>query len=137
MPLPAALDVSDDRAVEAARRALFERVRAYVDELSEGGRYDCCVKTPCSHCALMAGGCRCGEGARRGEPVCEECAYLWTRGQGDEPGVDPASVRSFLEASRAAGAGGQGEPCACGREGEERDAGGPDAKKEEGRAGAR
>ena len=83
----AALDVTDDRAVEAARRALFERVRAYVEELSEGGRYDCCVKVPCSHCALMAGGCRCGEGARRGEPVCEECAYLWTRGQGDEPGA--------------------------------------------------
>jgi hypothetical protein len=45
----------------------------------------------------MAGGCSCGEGLRRGEPVCEECALMWKRGQGAEAGVQPNSVRSFLE----------------------------------------
>lgn len=75
------------------------------------GRYDCCVKVPCTHCAVLAAGCKCGEGLRRGEPVCEECAYLWLQGQGDEPGVSKESVRSFLEASRAMQAG--DSPCAC------------------------
>lgn len=45
----------------------------------------------------------CGEGLRRGEPVCEECALMWAKGQGDEPSVDPESVRSFLEAMRDPG----------------------------------
>lgn len=86
--------------VEARRQALFAQIRAWVGELDAAGRYDCCVKVPCSHCAVMAGGCRCGEGLRRGEPVCEECALMWAAGQGDEPGVDAGAVRSFLEASR-------------------------------------
>jgi hypothetical protein len=46
------------------------------------------------------GGCKCGEGLRNGQPVCEECALMWQAGHGAEPGVDPASVRSFLEAKR-------------------------------------
>jgi len=79
---------------------LFKELRALVDELKVSGRYDCCIETPCSHCAMMAGGCSCGEGLRRGEPVCGECALMWVRGLGAETGVDPATVRSFLEAER-------------------------------------
>ena len=97
----AALDPAQQ---ERRRQAFMTELRGFVEELEGQGRYDCCVKIPCSHCALMAGGCACGEGLRRGEPVCEECAYLWTKGQGAEA-VDPSEVRSFLEASK-------GE-CAC------------------------
>lgn len=97
---PAAPSLADKREVEARRAALFTQIRAWVSDLEEAGRYDCCVKQPCSHCAIMAGGCKCGEGLRRGEPVCEECALMWAAGQGDEPGVSPDDVRSFLEASR-------------------------------------
>jgi len=79
---------------------MLKELRALVADLKESGRYDCCIKEPCSHCAMMAGGCSCGEGLRRGEPVCEECALMWVRGLGDETGVDPATVRSFLEAER-------------------------------------
>lgn len=88
-----------DTQLEAERKRIQAEVRAYVAALEEEGRYDCCVKVPCSHCAMLATGCACGEGLRRGEPVCEECAYLWTKGQGDEP-VDPSKVRSFLEAAK-------------------------------------
>lgn len=80
--------------------AMFKELRAMVKELQESGRYDCCIETPCSHCAMMVGGCSCGEGLRRGEPVCEECALMWIRGLGAETGVDPKTVRSFLEAER-------------------------------------
>ena len=89
-----------------AARPRLDDLRALIADLEGEGRYDCCVKVACSHCAMMAGGCRCGEGLRAGEPVCEQCALLWWRGQGDEEGVDPASVRSFLQAEQInAGAG--------------------------------
>lgn len=104
---------SADRLIrERHRKELYATIRAYVQDLEAVGAYDCCVKVPCTHCAILAAGCACGEGLRRGEPVCEECAYLWTQGQGAEPGVSKESVRSFLEASRAAQAPSQA-PCAC------------------------
>lgn len=89
------------KAPIAARQSkLFKELRGLVAELVESGRYDCCIEIPCSHCAMMSGGCSCGEGLRRGEPVCEECAIMWVRGLGAETGIDPATVRSFLEAER-------------------------------------
>jgi hypothetical protein len=109
--VPTAAPTTDD-PFEARRQALFGEVRELVASLTAAGRYDCCTKSPCSHCALLAAGCKCGEGLRRGEPVCEECAHLWTKGQGDEPGVDPAQVRSFLEAEKAMMIDG-GRACAC------------------------
>lgn len=87
--------------VERKRKELYATVRRFVQDLEAVGRYDCCVKIPCTHCAILAGGCACGEGLRKGEPVCEECAYLWMQGQGAEAGVSKDTVRSFLEASRA------------------------------------
>ena len=90
-----------DGQVRARRDGLHDELAEFTDQLGAEGRYDCCTKTPCTWCALHTGGCSCGEGLRRGEPVCEQCAYLWRRGQGDEPGVDPESVVSFLEAERA------------------------------------
>ena len=70
--------------------AMFKELRALVKEMQESGRYDCCIEAPCSHCAMMVGGCSCGEGLRRGEPVCEECALMWLRGLGAESGIDPS-----------------------------------------------
>ncbi len=89
-----------DAEVRDRRREIHNSLAEFSQQLEAEGRYDCCVKTPCTWCALNTGGCSCGEGLRRGEPVCEQCAYLWRRGQGDEPGIDPASVESFLEAER-------------------------------------
>jgi hypothetical protein len=80
--------------------SLQQELAQLVKDLGSAGRYDCCIEEPCRLCATRAGGCRCGEGLRRGEPVCEECALMWRRGKGAEPGVDAASVRSFLEAER-------------------------------------
>jgi hypothetical protein len=88
--------------LDRRHRSLREELRGLVGELSRAGRYDCCIEHPCNTCAMRMGGCKCGHGLRNGEPVCEECAMMWRAGQGDEPGVDPASVRSFLEAEREA-----------------------------------
>ncbi len=87
-------------ALEQRRAALSAEVRELVTELEAAGRYDCCVQHSCKLCAMRAGGCKCGEAARQGAPVCEECAEMWMRGQGAEP-VDPKTIHSFLEAERA------------------------------------
>lgn len=85
---------------EARRKSLNADLAALRQDLSNAGRYDCCVANPCGHCALFAGGCQCGPGLRHGDPVCEECGYLWLKGQGAEPGIDPATVRTFYEAEK-------------------------------------
>lgn len=71
-----------------------------VASLTAEGVYHCCVSVPCRWCALQTAGCACGPGLERGEPVCEECALMWTKGLGSVEGVDPDGVRSFLEAMR-------------------------------------
>ena len=102
--------------LEARRAALSQEVRGMVGELEAAGRYDYCVEVSCKQCALRVGGCRCGEGLRNGEPVCEECALMWRRGKGAEAGVDPASVRSFLEAEREMQSKAAGAQCSCSEE---------------------
>lgn len=101
-PPPAYAAPEDPDALAARHRALKEQLRALVGDLEAAGRYDCCIEHPCNECAMRMGGCKCGEGLRNGDPVCEECAMMWRSGQGAEPDVDPASVRSFLEAQREA-----------------------------------
>ena len=91
---------ADPAALEARRLAIRDQVKALIGDLTAEGRYDCCVEAPCNLCAMRAGGCRCGEGLRRGEPVCEECAMMWRRGNGAEPGVEAGTVRSYLEAEQ-------------------------------------
>lgn len=107
--LPAAPPVT---TVDEKQARLQTELRELVALLTEGGRYDCCVESPCQHCATRTAGCSCGEGLRRGEPVCEECALGWAQGRGAEPGVDPGKVCSFLEADRVIrSAQASGEPC--------------------------
>lgn len=99
---------ADPAQFEPRRKELYAKLKDLRADLEEAGRYDCCVKNPCAYCAMRGGGCKCGEGLRRGEPVCDECAYLWLKGHGAEP-VDPDSVRGFTEAERQV----QGKACAC------------------------
>lgn len=122
-PPAAARAEADPVALEARRVAIRGQVKALIGDLEKAGRYDCCVDAPCNLCAMRSGGCKCGEGLRNGEPVCEECAMMWRRGNGAEPGVEAASVRSFLEAEREmeaaakagtlGGAKGEAAGCAC------------------------
>ena len=82
------------------RKALHDTIHRLVGDLEVAGRYDCCIQNPCQQCAIRMGGCACGESLRRGGPVCEECAVLWKSGMGAEAGVEPGTVRSYLEAAR-------------------------------------
>lgn len=105
------LACQSDVTLEQRQARLRTEQRALVTALEDAGKYDCCTITPCTLCATRAGGCSCGEGLRKGLPVCEECAVLWKAGRGAEPGVDPKTVRSFLQAADEATAKAK---CACG-----------------------
>lgn len=96
---PSAVPPNASEVFEARRKAVNVEVMALIADLEAAGRYDCCTAHPCKHCSLIAGGCRCGEGLRDGDPVCEECARMWEQGQGAEA-VPADSVRSFTEAAR-------------------------------------
>jgi hypothetical protein len=88
------------KSLEERRLAVAAELQAMIESSAAEGGYNCCIKDPCVHCVRLTGHCGCAEGLKRGEPVCDECAYMWTRGQGSIPGIDPKDVRSFLEASR-------------------------------------
>jgi len=87
-------------SIEERHRTVAAELDALIRALTDDGRYACCTKAPCKWCALRTAGCACGPGLKKGEPVCEECALMWTKGLGDVEGVDPEGVRSFLEAMR-------------------------------------
>lgn len=97
---------ANTREFEDQRQTIHAALRARVQQLTEAGTFQCCIKIPCTHCALMAGGCNCGPGLQNGEPVCHDCALMWQRGQGIIAGVDPKDVCSFLEAERSMNEGG-------------------------------
>lgn len=111
VPADRAPEVPARLAYEARRVELDGMIRAYVQDLQAADRYHCCIRTPCTTCAMLAGSCACADGLRRGEPVCDECAMMWQRGQGVVPGVSKDQVRSFLEDSRANQP--QPTPCDC------------------------
>lgn len=100
-PAPDGPPPSPAPTLSERHRAVTDEIAALVADLSAAGTYQCCIQTPCRWCAMQTAGCACGPGLVRGEPVCEECALMWTKGQGSIPGVDPDGVRSFLEAMRA------------------------------------
>lgn len=86
--------------IDARHATVKSELDALIGALLADGRYDCCTTAPCKWCALRTAGCSCGPGLQRGEPVCEECALMWTKGMGHVEGVEPEAVRSFLEAMR-------------------------------------
>ena len=87
-------------SIDTRHATVKSALDALIGDLLADGRYDCCTTAPCKWCALRTAGCSCGPGLQRGEPVCEECALMWTKGMGRVEGVEPDAVRSFLEAMR-------------------------------------
>jgi hypothetical protein len=59
------------------------------------GKYMCCLKHPCDHCALKMGQCPCGQQAAAGKPVCNECKGGWYAGDGAIPGKKPDDIKTL------------------------------------------
>ena len=67
-------------------------------KLAEEGKYACCIKEPCSMCALAHGECDCYNDLKKGEHVCVECYAGWQQGKGGDEKIKPENVKtSFVE----------------------------------------
>lgn len=64
-------------------------------KLIESGKYTCCVKHPCDHCALKMGECPCGMNAQKDMPVCNECKGAWYAGDGAVPGKTADQIKTL------------------------------------------
>ncbi len=88
---------------ELKTEAQVARVKGEVEEaknnLSQQGRYACCVDPPCSQCLLKYGECRCRDVIRKGGHACGECNDAWMEGKGIVEGVSAAEL---LERARKA-----------------------------------
>lgn len=76
--------------------AQISRVKGEVEEvkanLSQQGRYSCCIDPPCNQCLLKYGECHCRDVIRQGGSSCGECNEGWVEGKGIVEGVDAADL---------------------------------------------
>ena len=61
----------------------------------QNGKYGCCLKHPCDHCALKMGECPCGMNAAKDMPVCNECKGGWAAGDGVVPGKTADQIKTM------------------------------------------
>jgi hypothetical protein len=93
------------KAEEKSSSALIseakEKLAAAKSKLEQDGKYDCCLREPCNHCALSDSSCTCSQEVKRGEAVCNECYAGWQEGKGDVPNIKKENVKAdFMEQAR-------------------------------------
>ena len=62
-------------------------------DLTQDGKYNCCIKDPCDRCALDHQSCPCANDVKAGKAVCPDCYAGWQRGDGIVKGVNPKKVK--------------------------------------------
>ncbi len=70
----------------AAMKKAEQSIQDQKQKAMKEGKYGCCLKHPCDHCALKMGECPCGMSAASDKPVCNECKGGWYAGDGVVPG---------------------------------------------------
>ncbi len=67
-------------------------------ELSETGKYACCIQDGCNMCLLHEGSCPCQHELESGRHVCVECYAGWQQGKGAAEGIKKEEVTtSFVK----------------------------------------
>ncbi|MBI4263603.1 MAG: hypothetical protein HY657_04455 [Acidobacteria bacterium] len=79
----------------AAMARADESIQAQKKQAASQGRYGCCLKQACDHCALKMGECPCGMNLRNKMAVCNECKGGWHAGDGAVPGVNANDVTTL------------------------------------------
>jgi hypothetical protein len=82
--------------ISQARSLLAEAKR----ELTEEGKYSCCIKDPCDRCALDHQSCPCADEVKAGKSVCPDCYAGWQRGDGIVPGVKAEKVKGSFHSHK-------------------------------------
>jgi hypothetical protein len=83
MNRPKAMKKADDSVQQQKQKAM------------KSGKYACCLKHPCDHCALKMGECPCGMNAAKDMAVCNECKGGWAAGDGVVPGKTPDQIKTM------------------------------------------
>ena len=87
--------VAADTGGGATEVPLKQIVKDKRQEAMKAGKYNCCLKHPCSECLIAMGGCPCRENAEAGNPVCSECKGGWMAGDGAIPDLDAADITAM------------------------------------------
>lgn len=72
-----------------------ESVQNQKEEAAKQGKYTCCLRHPCDHCAMKMGQCPCGPNVVKGMPVCNECKGAWYAGDGAIPGKSAEDIKTL------------------------------------------
>lgn len=83
MNRPATMKKADDAIQKQKQKAM------------QSGKYGCCLKHPCDHCAVKMGECPCGMNATNDMMVCNECKGGWAAGDGVVLGKTPDQIKTM------------------------------------------
>ncbi len=72
-----------------------EAVQRQKQQAAQQGKYTCCLRHPCDHCAMKMGQCPCGPNATKGMPVCNECKGSWYAGDGAIQGKSADDIKTL------------------------------------------
>ena len=61
-------------------------------ELTQNGKYSCCIQDACNYCLLHEGECPCLDELESGRHVCVECYAGWQQGKGVAEGINKEEV---------------------------------------------
>ena len=87
---------TEEQTGEALLRDAKDKLVEAKDKLAQEGKYGCCLKEPCNHCALNQGDCDCYKDLKKGEHVCIECYAGWQAGKGGIEGIKPSDVKTSI-----------------------------------------
>lgn len=79
----------------AAMNNADQAIQNQKKQAASQGRYGCCLKTACDHCALKMGECPCRMNLEKKMAVCNECKGGWHAGDGAVPGVNANDVTTL------------------------------------------
>jgi hypothetical protein len=62
-------------------------------DLTNNGKYNCCVQPACDWCLLHEGNCACYDNLKAKKEVCPGCGLGWHNGKGVVQGVKASQVK--------------------------------------------
>ena len=91
------IDVSASKEKIRQAKSLLAEAK---QELTQSGKYKCCIKEPCDRCALDHQSCPCAAEVKAGKSVCPDCYAGWQQGDGVVKGVKPSKVKSSFHSHK-------------------------------------
>jgi hypothetical protein len=91
---------SDESSAKEKIRQAKSLLAEAKQELTQDGKYKCCIKDPCDRCALDHQGCPCADDVKADKAVCPDCYAGWQRGDGIVKGVKASKVKGSFHSHK-------------------------------------